>query len=74
MEIRDLDFKKLLQKPVEETVFACHLDQLFNQELETVVGGLYIGMHDGLDDELCVPDLTNPPHYIRCVEYSPPSV
>lgn len=57
MEIKDLDFKELLQKPVEEPFFAHHLEgQLSNQELKSVVGG-------GIITDVCVPyDL--PPYYI----------
>lgn len=40
MDIKDLDFKELLQKPVEETFLARHLQgQLSSQELESVAGG-----------------------------------
>ncbi len=40
MDVKDLDFIELLQKPVEEPVFARHLEgQLSKQKLETVVGG-----------------------------------
>lgn len=40
MDIKDLDFIKLLQKPLEEPVFAPHIEeQVSKQELETVVGG-----------------------------------
>lgn len=40
MDIQDLDFKEVFQKPVESPFFACHLEgQLSNQELKTVVGG-----------------------------------
>lgn len=40
MDIQDLDFKEVFQKPVDLPFFACHIEgQLSNQELKTVVGG-----------------------------------
>ncbi len=40
MDILDLNFKEVLQKPIELTFFARHFQgQLSNQELKTVVGG-----------------------------------
>lgn len=76
MDIKDLDFKELLQKPVEEPFFAHHFQgQLSNQELETVLGGsqsrfkagtTILGEGDlGIIDELCFPfDL---PPYCICL-------
>jgi hypothetical protein len=40
MDIQDLDFKEVFQKPVDSPFFACHIEgELSNQELKTVLGG-----------------------------------
>lgn len=85
MDIQDLDFKELFQKPVEEPFFAHHLEgQLSKQELETVVGGsepvrslaapglawsIGVGIIGIIT--ICVPHGL-PPHYI-CSAPIPPS-
>jgi len=73
MDIQDLDFKELLQKPAEKLVSTCYLEgQLSNQELETVVGGVRAAVTDAGHDghpTICVPDLNNPPDYIMCVNF-----
>lgn len=77
MDIQDLDFKELLQKPLEEPFFTHHLEgQLSKQKLETVVGGSepvrsLAGTRIGIIINSCVP-YELPPYYM-CSLPIPPS-